>query len=205
MNNSLNIDLKDIASLPLKQQLCVIGFFCIALMAIGYYYSISSIKKNLVAAQKQEVDLKDQFQSLQTMQSAIADDVALYPQIAAAIKAWNSKLVQPTAVSDLTNDILKLGMTNNLQFEAFSPGPEVKVDQYLEIPIRVVVSGQYNDIAAFMSQIANMDTIVSIADFSLSKNIVPNPEAASKGNNASNVSNRLSAELNLEVYHVAAK
>jgi type IV pilus assembly protein PilO len=81
----------------------------------------------------------------------------------------------------------------------------VNDDIYFEkVPIKVVVIGNYHQIADFMSQVANMPWIVVIGDFTISNenktSIVG--EAMAK---QIEIQHLLSAEMTLDVYHTGEK
>jgi type IV pilus assembly protein PilO len=62
----------------------------------------------------------------------------------------------------LLSDINQAGLGRSLQFELFRPGQVVVRDYYAELPISLRVTGAYNDVGAFASDIANLSRIVTL-------------------------------------------
>lgn len=77
--------------------------------------------------------------------------------------------------------------------------PVEKPITYNKVPIKVVVVGGYHDIAEFISQVANMQWIVAIGGFTISKDT----DSALLGDKVAKqaaAQNMLSAEMILDVY-----
>eukprot|EP01036_Dinobryon_divergens_P019359 gene19359-26417_t len=67
----------------------------------------------------------------------------------------------------LLSDINQAGLGRGLQFELFKPGQVVVRDYYAELPIDIKVSGNYHDIGAFASDMANLPRIVTLNNMAL--------------------------------------
>lgn len=162
-------DLKNIADLPFKVQIVVCCVLCALVIYFGYLWDISYQEKELQAIQNQEGDFKTQYQGIAVNLVNLQNDLSQLPQIRAAIEKQQAKLVKFASLPDLLNEILKVGTTNQLQFDLFSPGAPVKEKYYLRVPITAIATGSYNQIANFFSQIANMPMIVVIGNYQIAR------------------------------------
>ncbi|MDR3491232.1 MAG: type 4a pilus biogenesis protein PilO [Gammaproteobacteria bacterium] len=202
------MNLKNFDDIPLTMQGIIIGVFCIIFFSLGYMWDISTIKKKLVTEKTHEQDLKLELEALAHTNDKLQTDVAKTPNISAALKEWQGKLVKVSGLPDLLNDILKVGTANQLQFNLFTPGAEVKEGSYLKVPIKTVVTGDYKQIATFISQIANMPSIIVIGDFLIAKQDSTTPKDNTATNDKASVdtsNDMLRAELTLEVYYLPEK
>jgi Tfp pilus assembly protein PilO len=199
-------DIKDIFNLPLRIQLSVVAIFCLIIFYLGYQWDISSLKRELLSVQTQEIDLKTQLQALIDNLTSVNDDIAQLPALQTILKNLQSRLVTTQNLPDTLNEILKVGTSNQLQFQLFTPGAEIKDDAYpayRRIPITTVVIGEYDQIANFLSQIASMPTLVVIANFELVKGqskLYDKKEAQEPG-----YADRLTAAIGLELYRLIDK
>jgi type IV pilus assembly protein PilO len=197
-------DIKDIFNLPLRVQLTVVAIFCLLIFYLGYQWDISSLKKELHSVQSQETDLKSQLQALIDNLNTVNSDIAQLPMLQALLKQWQTGLVTTETLPDTLNEILKMGTANQLQFQIFTPSSEIKDDAYpayRRIPINTVVIGEYDQIANFVSQVANMSTLVVISNFELIRGqnkLYDKKEAAEPG-----YADRLTSAMTLEVYSLA--
>jgi type IV pilus assembly protein PilO len=65
----------------------------------------------------------------------------------------------------LLTDINQAGLGRGLQFELFKPAAQEKMaDFYAELPIQVRITGNYHDMGAFASDIAQLPRIVTLND-----------------------------------------
>lgn len=81
-----------------------------------------------------------------------------------------------------------------------APPPEKRVIQFNKVPIKVVVVGNYHQLADFISQVANMPYVVSIGNFTLSNENQTGLLGETLAKQAQD-QNLLTAELTLDVYH----
>jgi type IV pilus assembly protein PilO len=58
---------------------------------------------------------------------------------------------------------------HGLQFDLFKPGPEVATGVFTEQPIKITVTGNYDDLGKFASDISQLPRIVTLNDI----NVVP--------------------------------
>ena len=198
----LDYDLKAVYTWPWAAKLFVIGMFCALIIYMGYFLDITNLVRTMRGIKQQELDVKQQFLSVFHQQSILEGDVAALPKLKALLISWQKKLVQPAALPELLNEILKMGTSNQLQFNLFTPLPEVKEGIYTKVPIKVVIVGGYNQVAGFVSQVANMPWIVVIGDFTIAK---MKQETAAEKAKAVGDEHLLTADLMLEVYYLAKK
>jgi type IV pilus assembly protein PilO len=68
----------------------------------------------------------------------------------------------------LLTDINQAGLGRGLQFELFKPATTEKMaDFYAELPISVRITGNYHDMGAFASDVAQLPRIVTLNDINI--------------------------------------
>ena len=68
----------------------------------------------------------------------------------------------------LLTDINQAGLGRGLQFELFKPASQERMaDFYAELPINIRITGNYHDMGAFASDIAQLPRIVTLNDVSI--------------------------------------
>ena len=67
----------------------------------------------------------------------------------------------------LLSDINQAGLGRSLQFDLFRPGQVSVKEYYAELPIAIRVTGRYNDIGSFTSDIAHLSRIVTLNNLTL--------------------------------------
>lgn len=108
---------------------------------------------------------------------------------AAELNDWRSKMKKKEAqyktvmralpekeeIPSLLAGVSQAGQDAGLEFLLFQPKGEVSKDFYAEIPVDIVVSGSYHQVALFFDKVANLPRIVNI------RNIAMAPSKADKG------------------------
>lgn len=194
-----NIDINQIFQWPLKKQSIIFVTIFLLVFLVGYYWDITALKVNLQKVGQEELDLKEQLQMVIKKEADLKHELTSEPKIKAILTEWKSKLINPKNLSTLMNDILKIGADNHIFFTLFNPTPEIASDKYHKIPVKVIAVGSYNQLAAFISQVANMPYLVVINQFTFSNENKADVLGAKLANQA-NAANLLTAEMILEIY-----
>lgn len=197
-------DFKNVHQWPMTMRALVIGFACAVAFYFGYSRDISSLNINLSKAKQQENDLKTKISLIISEKKSLQGELIQFPQYVALLNSWNNQLIQYTNLPKLLNEILKIGAANNVFFSLLNPGAELKEGIYTKIPIKVIAVGNYHQVATFVSQLANLNWIVVVNNFTLS-NENKNDVLGTKLASTANAENLLTVEMNLEVYSRAEK
>ncbi len=70
-------------------------------------------------------------------------------------------------VPGLLEDITEIGRSAGLEFDLIALQPEKRGQFYVELPIRILVRGNYHQMGEFVSGVAAIKRIVTLHDFSL--------------------------------------
>ena len=85
--------------------------------------------------------------------------------IQSLLKQFLTQVPTDFEIPNLIEDISKLGIANGLKFELIQPETEIKDGLLTVLPIKIVVTGQYHQLAKFITQIAMLQQIVILGDF----------------------------------------
>ncbi len=97
---------------------------------------------------------KDQFQR---------DVEKLNEELSRALK----ELPNEREIPGLLRNISHLGRKNGLEFSLFQPLPEVRRDFYAEVPVRIIVTGTYHEVALFFDRVGKLPRIVNIRNIKM--------------------------------------
>lgn len=121
----------------------------------------------LESVKKQEEKLKEDF--LAKKKQAINLDL-IKKQLNETQQSLGALLKQLPSESEmdaLLTDINQAGLGRGLQFELFKPGKEVINGSFAEQPISLKVTGTYDDLGKFSSDIAMLPRIVTLNNISI--------------------------------------
>ncbi len=165
-----NINLNDLAfenisDWPKEVKLGAIVILMAVVVGLGYWVFVKSKFETYDSLQRQETDLKADFERKQHLASNLQ---AYRNQIEVMTELFGNmlkKLPTKDEMPGLLEDISRTGIASGLTFELFAPQKEIKHDFSIEIPIKIEVIGDYHQLAIFLSRVAEMGRIVTLHGF----------------------------------------
>jgi len=161
------LDTSNMGSWPPPIKILVAGLLMLLVLALGYNFSTRDLESQLDLKREEESTLKEQFAD-KTRKAANLD---LYTrqlkEMESAFVVLLQQLPSDTEVPGLLEDITRTGLGSGLEFEEIKLLPEVARPFYIELPIQITVTGDYHDLATFVSGVAGLPRIVTLHDFDL--------------------------------------
>jgi len=139
----------------------------VAVIVAGAFLLWQPEWETLTKARAEEGRLKETF--LSKKREAINLDL-IKKQLTETQESFGALLKQLPSKSEmdaLLTDINQAGLGRGLQFELFKPGAEKMEGAFAELPITIKVTGNYDDIGKFSSDIAMLPRIVTLNDISI--------------------------------------
>ena len=150
---------------PAKITAFVSMFF--AVVVVGALFDWQGQWDNLQTIRQAEDKLKDAF--LAKKKEAINLDL-IKKQLIETQESFGALLKQLPSKSEmdaLLTDINQAGLGRGLQFELFRPGAEKVGGAFAEQPITIKVSGNYDDLGKFASDISMLPRIVTLNEIEI--------------------------------------
>ena len=154
-------------SWPLLPRLAVMAAVGAFVLAGSWYFVLSSQRAQLQQEQNQEVQLKQTY--TEKAQEAASLDLLLMQKAQAqqAVSALERQLPNASEMDALLSDINSAGIGRGLSFSLFQPQSVIFHGQYAELPIKIEISGRYDDLAGFMTDLAHLSRIVTMDNIHL--------------------------------------
>jgi type IV pilus assembly protein PilO len=159
------LNFRDIGTWPLLPKALALGVLFIAILAGGAILDWKDQYDALERAKADEAKLKEQY----AQKKAKAINFQLYAQqlreIEQSFGALLKQLPNKAEMDALLTDINQAGLGRGLQFELFKPAAQERMaDFYAELPINIKITGNYHDMGAFASDVAQLPRIVTLND-----------------------------------------
>lgn len=162
--NLQNLRADNIGSWPVP----VKGFFIVltALLVLGggWYMDTQDQRDALLKVEKQELDLKRDFEAKQKKAVNLEPLKMQLEDIKQSFGDMLRRLPNKTEVAGLLVDISQQGLGAGLEFELFKPGAEQPAEFYVQLPIQIRVTGSYHQFGRFISGVADLPRIVTQHD-----------------------------------------
>ncbi|MEQ1916542.1 MAG: type 4a pilus biogenesis protein PilO [Gallionella sp.] len=166
-----NLNPQDPGSWPWSAKLLAFVVIFAGAVAIGVMVDSKDQWDGLQAVTAEEETLKVTF--LEKKKQAINLDLIKKQLIETqeSLGALLKQLPNKSEMDALLTDINQAGLGRGLQFDLFRPGAEVVIDgSFVEQPITIRVSGNYDDLGRFASDISMLPRIVTLNEISITPN-----------------------------------
>ena len=162
-----NLDVNNIGSWPgiVKVMLTLIMFSLV--LGAGFYWHITEKQQDLTQSEAQEMGLRKEYESKAALAANLEPLRVQKQEMEVAFGALLRQLPSDTEVPGLLEDITRTAIDNDLKIESIDLRPENQTEFYVELPIEVVVEGDYHKIGSFVSGVANLSRIVTLHDFKI--------------------------------------
>lgn len=161
------LDPKDPGQWPLLPKLLILAAVFVGLVVAAWFLGWNGQLEELSTKQKQETQLKEDW--LGKKKQAVNLE-AYRKQLAEIDRSFGELLKQlpnKAEMDAMIVDISQAALTRGLKVELFKPGSEGRRDFYAELPISVIMTGSYNDLAFFAGDIARLPRIVTLNNLKL--------------------------------------
>ncbi len=162
------LSLRDVGNWPVLPKVLVLGAVFVAILAAGALLDWKDQWDTLDRAQAEEGTLREQY--AQKKAKAINFDAyrAQLSEVEQSFGALVKQLPNRSEIDALLTDINQAGLGRGLVFELFKPAAQEKMaDFYAELPIAIRITGNYHDMGAFASDVAQLPRIVTLNDVSI--------------------------------------
>jgi type IV pilus assembly protein PilO len=163
-----NLSFREVGNWPLLPKLLMLAVLFVAILGVGALFDWKDQYDTLEGARQQEAKLREEY----TQKKAKAVNYDLYvaqlKDVEQSFGALVTQLPNRSEIDALLTDINQAGLGRGLVFELFKPAPQEKMmDFYAELPINIRITGNYHDMGAFASDVAQLPRIVTLNDVSI--------------------------------------
>ena len=162
-----DLDLSTIGSWPNAVKGAVIAVVCIIVLVAGYFLDVSGQLDKLDQIRKQETRLKTDFEKQYAKAANLAAYKAQLAEMETSFGTMLRQLPSKTEVEKLLVEISQTGLSSGVQFQLFQPEAEQQIEFYAELPIRIKMTGDYNQFARFVSGVAALPRIVTLHNINI--------------------------------------
>jgi len=162
------LNLREVGNWPILPKLVILTAIVVVIVALGALLDWKDQYEMLEQDRVEETKLKDQY----SQKKAKAINFDLYVQqlkeVEQSFGALVKQLPNRAEIDALLTDINQAGLGRGLTFELFKPASQEKMeDFYAELPISIRITGNYHDMGAFASDVAQLPRIVTLNDVAI--------------------------------------
>ena len=162
-----NVNWRDLPNAPPAPKIVALVVLLILVVGAGFYFYWMPLQEELATSQAEEEKLKKEYKDKKQQAVNLPELKKQLVQVGQYVATLEKQLPSKSEMDALLTDINQAGLGRGLQFDLFRPGSVNVKEYYAELPIAVHVTGNYHDLGAFASDIANLSRIVTLNDMSI--------------------------------------
>jgi len=162
------LNLRDAGNWPMLPKIVVLGAVFVVILVAGFFLDWQDQWKALGDAEQVEVGLKTQYAEKKSRAINFDLYVQQLNEVEQSFGALVKQLPNRSEIDALLTDVNQAGLGRGLQFDLFKPAAQEKMAGfYAELPINIKITGNYHDMGAFASDIAQLPRIVTLNDVAI--------------------------------------
>lgn len=164
-----NLKPEDFVLWPLKLKLQVAGFALLIITVLFYVVVLQPVNTKIQQSKTEENQLKSDLREKQGMAIKLVDYQKQLVEIDERFKLMLKQLPSKAEIPSLLDDITIAGRNLGLDFNLFQPLPEQPKEFDADVPIKMEIIGDFNDMGNFAAAIAAMPRIVTLHDLIITR------------------------------------
>lgn len=160
--SEVNWDFNAAGAWPLPIKIATIVLVSALVAGAGIYYITLDQLNELEQLENKEQQLRKTFASKQKKAINLPDYREQLKQIEASLGEMIKQMPTKAEVANLLIDISQTGLASGLEFRLFQPAGIIRKDFYSELPIKINVIGEYQELGLFVSGLASLPRIVTV-------------------------------------------
>lgn len=164
-----NLKPEDFVLWPLRLKLQIAGVALLVVTVLFYVILLQPLNNQTQQRKAEENQLKTDLREKQNMGAKLADYQRQLQEIDARFKLMLKQLPSKAEIPSLLDDITIAGRNLGLEFNLFQPLPEQVKEFDADVPIKMELIGDFNDMGNFAAAIAAMPRIVTLHDLVITR------------------------------------
>jgi type IV pilus assembly protein PilO len=162
------LNLREAGNWPLAPKIVILGVLFLLIVAAGAWFDWKDQYEALERAREEEARLRQQYAEKKVKAINFELYVQQLKEVEQSFGALVKQLPNRAEIDALLTDINQAGLGRGLQFELFRPAPQERMaDFYAELPINIRITGNYHDMGAFASDVAQLPRIVTLNEVAI--------------------------------------
>ncbi len=166
--SEVNWDYNAAGSWPLQIKIVVISLICILVAGGGVYQFTMPQIAAWDVLEKEEQELRVSFETKQKQAVNLPAYKKQFKQIEALLDEMVKQMPSKAEVAGLLRKVSRKAKESGLEIRLFETEAPERKDFYYELPNKIEVLGNYEDLGLFVSSLSTLDRIVTVHDVMIS-------------------------------------
>ena len=162
LNELKQVDFNNIGEASWGVKGLILVVIVLAILGLSYYLFIGDQRTELERAESRELQLRGEFEDKQQRAANLQAYEDQLEEMERMFASLLELLPSSAEIPSLLVDVSQTGLQAGLEIELFEPRGENRRDFYAEVPIRLRVRGDYEDLAEFVSGVSALPRVVTM-------------------------------------------
>jgi type IV pilus assembly protein PilO len=167
LSQDVQARLDQLSRLPIGARLGIMAAVGVLVGAIYYFTTYQDAKRSLETLHAKELELERKLSEVRS----VASNIAAFEEEIANLEIRLAQVVQQLPndkeLEVLLTDVSNLGKKAGIEIKSFRRREEKVHDFYAEVPIDLVLEGDYHDIARFFDLVSRLPRIVNVSSLQI--------------------------------------
>lgn len=150
-----------------RQRLIVSAVAVLLVFGVYYWLVYSGRRTEMVETQAKIADLREQKDRKEKLIANLAQTREQVRELTAQVREAEVRLPDQKEIPDLLSSVSSAGRESGLEIMLFRQKGERFQDFYAEVPVEVLVRGNYHQVATFFEKVSRLDRIVNVSDIAM--------------------------------------
>jgi type IV pilus assembly protein PilO len=146
----------------------------VVLTVMNFFFGIQPLQERKAEQENQQRQLDRQLAEKQEIAQNLNDRRREMEILEQKLAEALTELPEKKELEELLSQLNDVGRKSGLEIARVEPGGESSAGFFAKIPVKMLVSGNYHEIALFLQEVANMRRIVNVNNIRLSTPVMRN-------------------------------
>jgi len=142
----------------------------VVLTAGNFYFFVQEAADRIAQQADEQRTLEQQLAEKKAIADNLTDRRREMDQLDQKLQEALTELPEQKDIDELLAQLNDVGKKSGLEIARVEPAPESNESFFARIPVKMMVSGNYHEIALFLQEVANMRRIVNVNNINLKVN-----------------------------------
>jgi type IV pilus assembly protein PilO len=162
MNFDFDEQIEKLARVPRPIRLAAVSAVLVAVAAGFWFFSYQPKADEVAMLRANAQQLQRKLSNIRAVATNVGEFEQEVAELERELQSALKQLPDGKQFEDLLRDISTAGKQVGVSIKSLSREPEVPHDFYAEVPFRIVIEGNYHDLARFFERVGRLPRIVNV-------------------------------------------
>jgi type IV pilus assembly protein PilO len=150
-----------------QQQLAIVSMVAVGFLYVYWSYLLKPTNQKIVELDKKVADVLSQVETMKRTANRLPALQRQYDDLVAEVGKTEKRLPKEKNLEEVLRIVTEQAIKHKVSVLSFSPGGEKPQAYFIEIPVTLAVSGDFNSLGRFLASLGQQERILGSRDLRL--------------------------------------